>query len=322
MEIEIHDTFADTLYDAGANISMISTAFLKRIKKEGIISKDFSFPTTSGGGVLKGMIILKTKIFNIEKLARFFVIDEDKFRYDALIGLDNIGRFRLCQDANLNIFQDNKGNSDTKERKEEGNDEIYINWNEFIQVKDFQARTNHLDKDKQKKVHDLIDWYGDVFAKNKYDIGRVTEYEAHIKLSENRYVAKKPYRCSKKPYRCSLDDQKEIENQITELLKHGMIEQSVSPFASPVTLAYKKEGDKKEKNRMCVDFQELNKLLIPESQPFPLIDDLIVQTKGCKWFSSLDINSPFWTIPVRKKDRQGFCYSAWPLAVEKHAIWS
>jgi len=77
----------------------------------------------------------------------------------------------------------------------------------------------------------------------------------------------------------------------------------MSPFASPVTLAYKKEGDKKVKNRLCIDFRSLNKLVVPESQPFPLIDDLIIRTKGCKWFSSLDINSAFWMIPIRQKDR-------------------
>lgn len=82
-----------------------------------------------------------------------------------------------------------------------------------------------------------------------------------------------------------------------------MIEQSMSPFTSPVTLAYKKEGDKKVKNRMCIDFRDLNKLVVLESQPFPMIDDLIMRTKECKWFSSLDINSAFWTIPIRQKDR-------------------
>lgn len=129
------------------------------------------------------------------------------------------------------------------------------------------------------------------FAKNKFDIGNITKYEAQIKLAENCYVAKKLY-C------CSFDDQKEIESQITELLKHGMIEQSMSPFASPVTLAYKKEGDVKVKNRMCVDFRELNRLVVSENFPFPLIEDLIIETNGCEWFSSLDINSAFWTIPI------------------------
>jgi len=50
-------------------------------------------------------------------------------------------------------------------------------------------------------------------------------------------------------------------------------------------------------------YTALNKYLVPESQPFPLIEDLIVKARECQWFSVLDINSAFWSIPLRKKDR-------------------
>lgn len=54
---------------------------------------------------------------------------------------------------------------------------------------------------------------------------------------------------AKKTCRCSIADQKETERQVTELLGHGIIEQSSSPFATPVTVAFKKvaEGELKEK---------------------------------------------------------------------------
>lgn len=54
---------------------------------------------------------------------------------------------------------------------------------------------------------------------------------------------------------------------------------------------------------MCIDFRDLNKLLIPEPQPFPLIDDIIVKINCSEWFSALDINSAFWSIPSRMKDK-------------------
>ncbi len=43
--------------------------------------------------------------------------------------------------------------------------------------------------------------------------------------------------------------------------------------------------------------------MVPESQPFPLIGDFIVKAKDCYWFSILDINSSFWSVPLRQKDR-------------------
>lgn len=98
-------------------------------------------------------------------------------------------------------------------------------------------------------------------------------------------------------------DQEEIERQIKALLKNEIIEESHSPFAVPVTLAYKKEDGVKNKNRLCIDFRKLNKIIVPGSYPFPLIDELITKTQDYSWFSVIDINSAFWSIPIRYKDR-------------------
>lgn len=38
----------------------------------------------------------------------------------------------------------------------------------------------------------MIDKYDTIFVKDQYDIGIVSEHEAHITLSEMKYVAKKP----------------------------------------------------------------------------------------------------------------------------------
>lgn len=95
---------------------------------------------------------------------------------------------------------------------------------------------------------------------------------------------------------------KEIEQQISNLLERNLIEESYSPFAAPVTLAFKKEEGKR--SSLCVDFRDLNKIVIPQSQPFPLIEDLMVKTRRCKFFSTLDKNSAFWSIPLKIEDRQ------------------
>lgn len=105
-----------------------------------------------------------------------------------------------------------------------------INWNEAIPTEEFEAKVDHLDDAKKSIIYELLDKYDSIFAKNQYDIGTVPQHEARITLSEMKYTAKKPYRCS-------FEDQKEIERQVAELLRHGMIEQSSFPFAAPVTMA-------------------------------------------------------------------------------------
>ncbi len=119
---------------------------------------------------------------------------------------------------------------------------IQINWNEFIPVEQFEVKANHLDEEKKEVIFKIMEEYGDVFAKNNFDIGNIKgkDCEAYIELIENKYI-------SRRPYRCSWEDQKEIEMQVGELLKHGLIQESCSPFAAPVTLAYKKTGVGNEK---------------------------------------------------------------------------
>lgn len=34
------------------------------------------------------------------------------------------------------------------------------------------------------------------------------------------------------------------------------------------------------------------------------MEDLIIKTRNCRYFTTLDINSAFWSIPLRIKDRQ------------------
>jgi len=258
-----------------------------------------TFRTVSGRKDFSGRLSARMRIHKIEKTVEVFVVEDENFEYDILLGLDTISNFCLKQDYNLKIYQkislENKEeeikNLDTKEE----NQEHLVNFNEGIPVEKFEAKLDHLLEERKRSIKNLINKYETVFAKNKFDVGQVKDHEAHVKLLEHRFIAKKPYRCS-------IPDQKEIEYQIKELLKAGLIEESCSPFASPVTLAYKRE-EEKTKTRMCIDFRELNKLLIPEPHPFPLIEEIIAKTRDSEWFSALDINSAFWAIPLRIKDK-------------------
>ncbi len=303
MDVNINTHKAKGLYDGGSNVSILLYNSLKKFNIE-LNEKRIRYKTMSGEANFVGTAIINLKIINISQKVKVYIVDKNITNYDLLIGLDIIKLFKLRQDENLEISQaltdKTSLKSETKNLKYKISEkpENLINWNEAIPIEDFDLKVQHLDNIKRKVIYDLVDEYDTLFAKNNYDVGTVSNYQAHITLSEMKYIAKKPYRCS-------LEDQCEIEKQITELLNNKIIEQSCSPFAAPVTMAYKKieEGQPKEKVRMCVDFRELNKLLVPESQPFPLIEDMIIRTRNCMWFSALDINSAFWSIPIRIKDR-------------------
>lgn len=252
------------------------------------------FRTISGVQKSFNKIKLPIKIHKIEQELEVHVIKNNNFCYDILLGLDAIQKFGLIQDENLEIFQRIDDENIEKVFKIGAEKKRHANYVEENLIMDYSNKLNHLDDNKKSTITDILNINESVFSKHKYDIGEIKDQEAHIKLLENKYI-------SKKPYRCSIPDEREIENQITKLLEAGFIEESQSPYAAPVTLAYKKEEGKR--SRLCIDFRELNKILVPESQPFPRIEDIIVKTRNCTWYTVLDINSAFWSIPIRTKDR-------------------
>jgi len=60
-----------------------------------------------------------------------------------------------------------------------------------------------------------------------------------------------------------------IDEQIEQWLDKVIIEESDSEFTSPVLLAKKNDGSQ----RLCVDFRRINKVIVKDHFPLPLIDD-------------------------------------------------
>ena len=88
----------------------------------------------------------------------------------------------------------------------------------------------------------------------------------------------------------------------------GIIERSISPWASPVVIVPKKSAPgEPPRRRICVDYRRINKLQ-PEVtkedggkgcislKPLPKIDKLYAKLKGYKLFSSLDLRLVYYHI--------------------------
>lgn len=87
-----------------------------------------------------------------------------------------------------------------------------------------------------------------------------------------------------RPYRYSYFHQIEMEKIIEELLKNSFIQPSTSPFASPILLVKKKDGTW----RLCIDYRKLNENTVQNKFTIPIIDDLLDELKGAKYFSLID----------------------------------
>jgi len=103
---------------------------------------------------------------------------------------------------------------------------------------------------------------------------------------------------SKTPYRMAPTELKELKTQLDELLQKGFIRPSVSPWGAPVLFVKEKDGTL----RLCIDYQELNKITIKNKYPLPQIDDLFDQLQGAGVFSKIDLRSGYHQLRIKLED--------------------
>nr|GEV64956.1 putative reverse transcriptase domain-containing protein [Tanacetum cinerariifolium] len=100
------------------------------------------------------------------------------------------------------------------------------------------------------------------------------------------------------PYRLAPSEMHELSNQLQKLIDRGFIRPSTSPWGAPFLFVKKKYGT----FRMCIDYQELNKLTIKNRYPLPRIDDLFDQFQGSSVYSKIDLRSGYHQLRVKDED--------------------
>ena len=108
---------------------------------------------------------------------------------------------------------------------------------------------------------------------------------------------------NQRPYRVPLMKRRFVEEEIDKMLEDGIIEPSTSPWASPITI-----DTKGKKWRLCTDYRKVNAITKKDAYPLPLIQDIFDSLQGSKIFSTLDLMSGYWQIPMH------------PSCIEKTAI--
>jgi hypothetical protein len=85
---------------------------------------------------------------------------------------------------------------------------------------------------------------------------------------------------------------------VHELLEARVIHPSTIPYSSLVVMVLKKEGTW----CMCPDFCALNKLIVNDKFPIPVIDDSLDELQGACVFTKLDLRFGYHQIRMKEED--------------------
>ena len=96
-----------------------------------------------------------------------------------------------------------------------------------------------------------------------------------------------------------------VEEQLEDMLKQEIIQESSSPLMAPAVFVPKKSGE----IRICIDYRELNKKTTKDAYPLPLPDEVQDRLACSCVFSTLDLQCGYWQIPLSPDDRAktAFC---------------
>ena len=100
------------------------------------------------------------------------------------------------------------------------------------------------------------------------------------------------------PHRMAPVELQELRVQLQELLDKGFIRPSTSPWGASVLIA-KKRG---KTLRPCIDYMQLNRVMIKNRYPLPRIDDWFDQLRGARVYSKIDLRTGYHQLRVRETD--------------------
>eukprot|EP00731_Ephydatia_muelleri_P039150 Em1152g2a len=123
---------------------------------------------------------------------------------------------------------------------------------------------SHISESEREQLYSLLVEFADVFSFSSKDLGRTKELKHHIFTSDAQPVHLSPRRIPQAR-------REELRGLLRDMLESDVIQQSESPWSSPIVLAKKHDGT----TRFCVDYRKVNEITRKDAYPLPRVDDTL-----------------------------------------------
>ena len=150
----------------------------------------------------------------------------------------------------------------------------------------------HLLPLQQQELNDPFKEFSDVFSQGEDDLGCTPLLEHTIET--HRPPLRQPYRRQNPAVR-----QEEMV-QVQQMLASNVIRPSITTGFAGSVMVKKKYGSL----RFCVYFRQLNAATVKDAHPLPRVDNLLDSLHGARWFSTLDLKSGYWQVPILEQDKE------------------
>ena len=144
-------------------------------------------------------------------------------------------------------------------------------------------------------MHAILDEYSSILKEEDECIGQTDLIEHDIILLDR---SSQPVHC--RPQSIPFHLRGVVSEQVDKMTRLGIIKESQSPWSSPVLLVPKPDG----KYRFCIDFRKINSLTQNDATPMPSIEDTFAQIGSSNLFTTLDLLSGFWQVPLKPEARK------------------
>ncbi|GET58734.1 DDE-type integrase/transposase/recombinase [Rhizophagus irregularis DAOM 181602=DAOM 197198] len=320
-KVIIKGKLVSIIIDSGASVSLISDKLRKELNIPIIEKSDIRFIMANGTRVAsKGKIEITIEINEntemkiimdvIESVEKELILGNNVLREKKGIIDYNEKTLILREDGkdieipieyenNDEDINDNNDSNDSEDENSENEYEetslghndgdtlkMHKDWTDEIKYKD-------LEKLQEKELKDLVKEYEDICIYGDKKISKTNIVKCNIRLKDETPI-------NQKAYRESTENREIIKREIDKMLKEEIIQESCSPWSSPVVIVNKKTGDK----RFCIDFRKINQMTITDTYPLPRINDLLEKFRVAKWFTTIDLASGYWQIEMKEEDKE------------------
>ena len=150
----------------------------------------------------------------------------------------------------------------------------------------------------KRKVQKMLNEFRDVFANDDDELGRTHLREFRIETGSTPPIA---VRARRTPYHL----RGEVTRQISKMERLDIIQKSDSPWSAPLLMVKKGDGS----YRFAVDFRELNAKTATEVAYLPSVRECLDSLAGSQLYTTLDLNSAYWQVPIASQDRAKSAFS-------------